>query len=302
MRRRSRRPYPPAEVQVRRLRKAAPPGRWQWEEITTALGTEKKSTHICLKEKIEKKTNICNLKWPPKFVYPFFGVSKMWILQLSPLSGPPPLVSRSRNSREKVTCWSLLGQKKNRKKNDLWDLAHLEAETLGTSHRTPSRKHRCFLCLKVPKNSQLHTITLAEKKIQTCNFSHQKKKLNPKLSALKKLPNCCCVEDRMDTTGTPHPNPAHLTPRKGSVVPLKFALPTYFFLWHSGKHVCSSKESEKWILWNNWNSWKGTSFWNKATITFSSKKCGTRQFLQHWQNQLKWMTVDPNSWNERDVR
>lgn len=74
-------------------------------------------------------------------------------------------------------------------------------------------------------------------------FPPEKKKLNPKLSASK---NCRTVaawktEWRL---GTPHPNPAHSPPKKGSVVPLKFALPTYFFLWHSGKSIRNIKHGK----------------------------------------------------------
>lgn len=47
----------------------------------------------------------------------------------------------------------------------------------------------------------------------------------------------------METGHTP-PKPSSFTPKKGSVVPLKFALPTYFFLWHSGKSIRNIKHGK----------------------------------------------------------
>ena len=69
------------------------------------------------KKYISATINGLNLQF---FLIHFLVVSKMWILQgvttcCKSLKWAHPLVSRSRISREKVTCWSLLGQKKIRK-------------------------------------------------------------------------------------------------------------------------------------------------------------------------------------------
>ena len=120
--------------------------------------------------------------------------------------------------------------KKNQKKLELWDLAHVEAETLGTSHRTPSRKHWCFLCLP-KKFTVTHQNPCGKKRFRHAIFSTRKKKLNAKLSAFKNCPTVAAWKTEW-RLGTPHPNPAHSPPKWvllclwSSLFPLTFSCGT----------------------------------------------------------------------------